>query len=130
MLVVCDTEQGRPSFEAAACELPMLTAILERALAGPLTSPVASPPVMGTGARELGLARKAGAGVTTVPAGYSGVSGGSVAPFPPMPSSTRPRFGEYIPEVLGVVPQTAPRHLHHVAQQPALPHPLKQHALV
>ena len=38
LLVVCETERGEESFRAAASSgLPMLTATLERALAGPLT---------------------------------------------------------------------------------------------
>ena len=40
LLMVCETAQGRANFRAAAGNLPMLTAILERALAGPLTGPV------------------------------------------------------------------------------------------
>ena len=37
LLMVCDTAQGKSIFEAAAGTLPMLTATLERALAGPVT---------------------------------------------------------------------------------------------
>ena len=40
LLMVCETARGRANFRAAAGTLPMLTAILERALAGPLTGPV------------------------------------------------------------------------------------------
>ena len=40
LLVVSETAQGRNSFQAAARSLPMLTATLERALAGPVTGPV------------------------------------------------------------------------------------------
>ena len=37
LLMVCETARGRANFRAAAGTLPMLTAFLERALAGPLT---------------------------------------------------------------------------------------------
>ena len=37
LLVVCETDRGEENFQAAAGRLPMLTATLERALAGPLT---------------------------------------------------------------------------------------------
>ena len=37
LLVVCEAEQSQERFQAAAGQLPMLTATLERALAGPLT---------------------------------------------------------------------------------------------
>ena len=40
LLMVCETERGRQNFRAAAGPLPMLTATLERALAGPLTGAV------------------------------------------------------------------------------------------
>ena len=40
LLMVCETARGRANFRAVAGTLPMLTAILERALAGPLTGPV------------------------------------------------------------------------------------------
>ena len=40
LLMVCETARGRANFRAAAGTLPMLTATLERALAGPLTGPV------------------------------------------------------------------------------------------
>ena len=40
MLMVCETARGRQSFRAAAGTLPMLTATLERALAGPVTGAV------------------------------------------------------------------------------------------
>ena len=40
LLMVCETGQGRRSFEAAAGTLPMLTATLERALKGPVTRAV------------------------------------------------------------------------------------------
>ena len=40
LLMVCETARGRANFRAAAGTLPMLTAVLERALAGPLTGPV------------------------------------------------------------------------------------------
>ena len=40
LLMVCETEQGRQGFEAATGNLPMLTATLDRALAGPVTGPV------------------------------------------------------------------------------------------
>ena len=36
MLMVCETARGRRNFRAAAGPLPMLTATLERALAGPV----------------------------------------------------------------------------------------------
>ena len=39
-LMVCDTARGRRNFRAAAGALPMLTATLEQALAGPLTGAV------------------------------------------------------------------------------------------
>ena len=37
MLMVCEAEQGEEQYQAASGRLPMLTATLERALAGPLT---------------------------------------------------------------------------------------------
>ena len=37
LLMVCETALGRANFRAVAGTLPMLTAVLERALAGPLT---------------------------------------------------------------------------------------------
>lgn len=40
LLVVCRTDQGEQNFRAAGGRLPMLTATLERALAGPLTGAV------------------------------------------------------------------------------------------
>ena len=40
LLMVCETAQGRANFRAAAGALPMLTATLERALAGPVTGGV------------------------------------------------------------------------------------------
>ncbi len=40
LLMVCETGRGQVNFRAAGGTLPMLTAILERALAGPLTGPV------------------------------------------------------------------------------------------
>ena len=40
LLVVCETARARHSFRAAAGTLPMLTATLERALAGPVTGAV------------------------------------------------------------------------------------------
>ena len=40
LLVVCETARGSRNSRAAAGALPMLTATLERALAGPLTGPV------------------------------------------------------------------------------------------
>ena len=40
LLMVCETARGRANFRAAAGTLPMLTATLERALAGPVTGPV------------------------------------------------------------------------------------------
>ena len=40
LLVVCETARGRRNFRAAAGALPMLTATLERALAGLGTGPV------------------------------------------------------------------------------------------
>ena len=40
LLVVCETARGRSNFRAAAGPLPMLTATLERALAGPVTGAV------------------------------------------------------------------------------------------
>ena len=40
LLVVCETAKGLYNFRAAAGTLPMLTATLERALAGPVTGPV------------------------------------------------------------------------------------------
>ena len=40
LLMVCETARGRANFRAAAGALPMLTATLERALAGPLTGAV------------------------------------------------------------------------------------------
>ena len=40
LLVVCETARGLYNFRAAAGTLPMLTATLERALAGPVTGPV------------------------------------------------------------------------------------------
>ena len=40
LLVVCETARGLNNFRAAAGTLPMLTATLERALAGPVTGPV------------------------------------------------------------------------------------------
>ena len=40
LLMVCETARGRRNFRAAAGTLPMLTATLERALAGPVTGPV------------------------------------------------------------------------------------------
>ena len=40
LLMVCETARGRATFRSVAGTLPMLTAILERALAGPLTGPV------------------------------------------------------------------------------------------
>jgi len=40
LLMVCETAQGRRAFDADAGDLPMLTATLEEALAGPLTGPV------------------------------------------------------------------------------------------
>ena len=39
LLMVCETARGRTNFRAAAGTLPILTATLERALAGPLTGP-------------------------------------------------------------------------------------------
>ena len=38
--MVCETARGRRNFRAAAGTLPMLTATLERALAGPVTGAV------------------------------------------------------------------------------------------
>ena len=38
--MVCETGRGEVNFRAAAGALPMLTATLERALAGPLTGAV------------------------------------------------------------------------------------------
>ena len=40
LLMVCETARGRRNFRAAAGTLPMLTATLERALAGPVTGAV------------------------------------------------------------------------------------------
>ena len=40
LLMVCETELGEENFRAAAGALPMLTATLERALAGPVTGAV------------------------------------------------------------------------------------------
>ena len=40
LLMVCETARGRRNFRAAARRLPMLTATLERALAGPVTGAV------------------------------------------------------------------------------------------
>ena len=40
LLMVCETARGRTNFQAAAGTLPMLTATLERALAGPVTGVV------------------------------------------------------------------------------------------
>ncbi len=40
LLVVCETARGRQNFRSAAGTLPMLTATLERALAGPVTGAV------------------------------------------------------------------------------------------
>ena len=40
LLMVCETARGRSNFRAAAGTLPMLTATLERALAGPVTGSV------------------------------------------------------------------------------------------
>ena len=40
LLVVCETDRGEVNFRAAGGRLPMLTATLERALAGPLTGAV------------------------------------------------------------------------------------------
>ena len=40
LLMVCETELGEEGFQAAGGQLPMLTATLERALAGPLTGAV------------------------------------------------------------------------------------------
>ena len=40
LLMVCETTRGRQNFRAAAGTLPMLTATLERALAGPVTRAV------------------------------------------------------------------------------------------
>ena len=40
LLMVCETARGRQNFRAAAGTLPMLTATLERALAGPVTGAV------------------------------------------------------------------------------------------
>ena len=40
LLMVCETARGRRNFRAAAGALPLLTATLERALAGPLTGAV------------------------------------------------------------------------------------------
>ena len=40
LLMVCETGRGERNFQAAAAGLPMLTATLERALAGPLTGAV------------------------------------------------------------------------------------------
>ena len=40
LLVVRETARGRANFRSVAGTLPMLTAVLERALAGPLTGPV------------------------------------------------------------------------------------------
>ena len=40
LLMVCETALGRRNFRAAAGTLPMLTAIQERAFAGPVTGPV------------------------------------------------------------------------------------------
>ena len=40
LLMVCETARGRANFRSVAGTLPMLTAILERSLAGPLTGPV------------------------------------------------------------------------------------------
>ena len=40
LLMVCETARGRQNFRAAAGALPMLTATLERALAGPVTGAV------------------------------------------------------------------------------------------
>ena len=40
LLMVCETARGRQNFRAAAGPLPMLTATLERALAGPVTGAV------------------------------------------------------------------------------------------
>ena len=40
LLVVCETARGLYNFRAAAGTLPLLTATLERALAGPVTGPV------------------------------------------------------------------------------------------
>ena len=40
LLIVCETARGRRNFRAAAGTLPMLTATLERALAGPVTGAV------------------------------------------------------------------------------------------
>ena len=39
LLMVCETGRRRRNFEAGAGHLPMLTATLERALAGPVTGP-------------------------------------------------------------------------------------------
>ena len=40
LLMVCETGRGQESFRAAAGTLPMLTATMERALAGPVTGAV------------------------------------------------------------------------------------------
>ena len=40
LLMDCETAQGRCGFETAAGDLPMLTATVEGALAGPLTGSV------------------------------------------------------------------------------------------
>jgi hypothetical protein len=40
LLMVCETERGEQNFQAAGDRLPMLTATLEWALAGPLTGAV------------------------------------------------------------------------------------------
>ena len=40
LLMVCEAARGRANFRAGAGALPMLTATLERALAGPLTGAV------------------------------------------------------------------------------------------
>ena len=40
LLMVCETALARQNFEAAAGDLPMLTATQEEALAGPVTGPV------------------------------------------------------------------------------------------
>ena len=40
LLMVCETARGRANFRAEAGPLPMLTATLERALAGPVTGAV------------------------------------------------------------------------------------------
>ena len=58
-----------------------------------------------------------------------GSSWRSRLPLPHSHPVPDPRLGEYVPGVLGVVPQHAAQSLHHVPQQPALVHPFRPPAL-